>query len=63
MKWERDLLPEIILVRHYFSRVKNICRDNKTLNSYTELSSQKEKCLRMVLQKMRFVLTADKMIQ
>ena len=29
MKWQRDLLPEIILARHHFSRVKNICRDNK----------------------------------
>ena len=29
MKWERDLLPEKILSKHYFSRVKNICRDNK----------------------------------
>ena len=28
-----------------------------------ELSSPKENCLRMVLQKMRFVLTANKMIQ
>ena len=67
MKRERDLLPKITLARHHFSRVKNICRDNKlgnsTLNFYTELSSQKENCSRMVLQKMRCVLTADKMIQ
>ena len=29
MKWQRDLFPEIVLARHHFSRVKNICRDNK----------------------------------
>ena len=48
IKWERDLPPEI---REFY------------FNSYTELSSQKENCSRMVLQKMRFVLTADKMTQ
>ena len=67
MKWEIDLLPEIILARDHFSRVKNICRDNKLREFYfklfRELSSQKENCSLMVLQKMRFVLTSDKMIQ
>ena len=37
MKWERDLLPEIILARHHFSRVKNICRDNKLREFYFKL--------------------------
>ena len=37
MKWERDLLPEIILARHHFSRVKNICRDNKLREFYLSL--------------------------
>ena len=37
MKWERDLLPEITLVRHHFSRVKNIDRDNKLREFYFKL--------------------------
>ena len=37
MKWERDLLPEIILAKHHFSRVKNICRDNKLREFYFKL--------------------------
>ena len=37
MKWERDLLPETILARHHFSRVKNICRDNKLREFYFKL--------------------------
>ena len=34
IKWERDLLPEKLLSRHYFSSVKNICRDNKLREFY-----------------------------
>ena len=39
MKWERDLLhvPEKILTQHYFSHVKNICRDNKLREFYVKL--------------------------
>ena len=37
MKWERDLLPETILARHHFSRVTNICRDNKLREFYFKL--------------------------
>ena len=37
MKWERDFLPEKILARHHFSRVKYICRDNKLREFYFEL--------------------------
>ena len=64
-----NLYGKKILAQQYFSRVKNICRNNKlleensTLRSYTELSSQKENRLHMVLQKMRFVHTANKMTQ
>ena len=37
MKLERDFLPEKILARHHFSRVKNICRDNKLREFYFKL--------------------------
>ena len=37
LKWERDLLPEKILAKQYFSRVKNICRDNKLRGLYFKL--------------------------
>ena len=37
LKWERDLLPENILAKQYFSRVKNICRDNKLRRFYFKL--------------------------
>ena len=37
LKWERDLLPEKILAKQYFSRVKNICRDNKLRRFYFKL--------------------------
>ena len=37
LKWERDLLPEKILAKRYFSRVENICRDNKVREFYFKL--------------------------
>ena len=37
MKWERDLPPDKILAKHYFSRVKNICRDNRLREFYFKL--------------------------
>ena len=54
--------PSFIRLAHFFLAHLHILQ-SCTLNSYTELSSQKENCSRMALQKMRFVLTADKMIQ